>query len=43
LTTTAEAGRIMPDSSLQSLYDRRKGDYRAVIDLLVPPHDEVHA
>jgi xylulokinase len=43
LATTAEAGRIMPDSSLQSLYDKRKRDYRAVIDLLVPFHEEEHA
>jgi xylulokinase len=42
LATTAEAGRIMPDSSLQSLYDRRKRDYRAVIDLLVASREEGH-
>ena len=40
LATTAEAGRVMPDASLQSLYDTRKRDYRAVVDLLVPPRKE---
>jgi xylulokinase len=42
LATTVEAGRIMPDFSLQSLYDKRKRDYRAVVDLLVPSHEEEH-
>jgi xylulokinase len=36
LATTAEAGRVMPDASLVSLYDTRKRDYRALVDLLVP-------
>jgi sugar (pentulose or hexulose) kinase len=43
LAATAEAGRTGPDPSLQSLYDKRKRDYRAVIDLLVPSHEEVQA
>ena len=43
LAATAEVGRTGPDPSLQSLYDKRKRDYRAVIDLLVPSHEEVRA
>lgn len=35
LASTGEAGRVPPDPSLQSIYDRRKGDYRAVVELLV--------
>lgn len=43
LNTTAEAGRIVPDSSLQYIYDKRRRDYLAVIDLLVPPSHQRHS
>lgn len=43
LNTTVEAGRIMPDSSLQYIYAKRKRDYRAIIDLLVPPSHHRHS
>jgi xylulokinase len=43
LAATAEAGRTGPDPSLQSLYYKRRRDYRAVIDLLVPSYEEVQA
>ncbi|MEV0291617.1 FGGY family carbohydrate kinase, partial [Kribbella sp. NPDC050820] len=37
----AEAERTVPDPSLQPVYRERLTDYRAVVDLLVPQHEEV--
>lgn len=41
LATTCESDRVEPDPSLQVSYSERKRDYRAVVDLLVSPHEEV--
>ena len=51
LSSTAEVGRTEPDPDLEALYARRRRDYRATVDMLVPappgpassgrPHQEV--
>jgi len=43
LAATAERERVEPDPSLRSAYAERLRDYRAVVDLLVSPPEEVHA
>jgi xylulokinase len=47
LSSTAEVDRALPDPDLEALYARRRRDYTATVNLLVPapegrPHQEVH-
>jgi xylulokinase len=41
LATTCESDRVEPDPSLHLSYSERRRAYRAVVDLLVSPHEEV--
>ena len=43
LATTSEGDRVEPDTSLQLAYSQQKRDYRAVVDLLVSPNEELHS
>jgi xylulokinase len=43
LAASADGERVEPDRVLEDLYSQRRRDYRAVVELLVSRHEEVHA